>query len=344
MESNFRAFSNTTQLFGIVLSAVPAGGAAKAKRALVALPPEEGVAAAFATTADEVAVWSHDLSAPEGFQALPPQGPFDFLAYYLPKAREYQAFTFELALTQLAPGARVIVAGPKQGGAGSVKEMLQIYLGADLTKHAARHCVAWEGHCQTAPARAPLAASQKTFAAAAWGVSAQIRSYPGVFSHGRLDEGTHFLLERIQIKDYPFTHMLDWGCGAGVIGTLAKLVRPEAKVTFADSHAMALESTRETLKANHQVAEAVFASDGWSQVTGNFDLILSNPPAHRGFDTDLSATEKFLAGAPKHLLPGGRLILVANAHLPYLGVMNPLFKKVSVLAKNTQFQILEGMI
>jgi 16S rRNA (guanine1207-N2)-methyltransferase len=335
----FKAFSNSTQLFGIVLE-----GAARAKRALIALPPEAGLGRAFAAAADDVALWSHDWTFPEGFQTLPPQGPFDLLVFYLPKARDYQAFSLELALARLDPDARVIVAGSKQAGTGSAKELLQDYLGPEIEKHSARHCVAWDGRWQAVKPLASLGATRRReFSASAWGVSARLCSYPGVFSHGRLDEGTQFLLENFQIKA-PQARILDWGCGSGVLGILAKLALPEAKVSFADAHAMALESTRESLAANHVEAEAVIASDGWSQISGNFDLILSNPPAHRGIDTDLNASETFLAQAAGRLNPGGRLVMVANAHLPYFRVLNAVFKKTALLEKNTRFQVIEATL
>lgn len=71
--------------------------------------------------------------------------------------------------------------------------------------------------------------------------------------------------------------MLDLGCGAGVIGAYIKQQYPQVELTMADIHALALASSQRTLVENQLEAE-VIASDVFSNVTGKFDLIISNPP------------------------------------------------------------------
>ncbi len=44
----------------------------------------------------------------------------------------------------------------------------------------------------------------------------KVISLPGVFSHGRLDRGSALLLEHLD--KLPSGHLLDFGCGAGVLG------------------------------------------------------------------------------------------------------------------------------
>jgi 16S rRNA (guanine1207-N2)-methyltransferase len=181
------------------------------------------------------------------------------------------------------------------------------------------------------------------FEAKAWGKVIEVCSLPGVFSHGRLDAGSSFFLETLSTLNLEFDSALDWGCGAGAVGCLLKKFRSSASVVLADVSAPALESARETVRVNQLSGIQVVPSDGFSHLKGaQFDLIVSNPPAHKGFDSDFGATLNFLSTARNFMTPGGRLLLVANIQLPYLKVMKGNFKKTERLAVNRQFQILAG--
>ena len=181
---------------------------------------------------------------------------------------------------------------------------------------------------------------RQEFQADVAGMSFPVVTYPGTFSHRELDPGTQFLLETL---DKPqFRRALDWGCGAGVIGTYLQLLRPEGVVDLVDSHAMALLSARETWALNGFAPGRIAASDGFSDVRGTFDLIITNPPFHMGVKTQLSVTERMIRESGRFLVPGGRLVLVANAFLPYAGVMRESFSSVRVLAENPSYRVFEG--
>jgi 16S rRNA (guanine1207-N2)-methyltransferase len=346
MQENFKAYSNPTQLLGMLDLPL-------ATRLLVALPPEAGLQRAFQDRAAEVAVWHHDFatacleSGPSASVSLyPPPGPFDLVYYYLPKARDYQAYTLNMLAPCLTDNARLVAVGPKNGGAASANRMLAGY-GDVGAKHGARHCVAWE--CAPAAGKAG-AEAPAGFEASAWGQTAKLISLPGVFNHGRLDDGTRLLLDTVKLQGMKFKSALDWGCGTGVIGLLLKLARPECAVTFSDVSAVALESTRRNLEQYKLSSEKIIASDGYCHLQDHgqddikFDLILTNPPAHKGLASDHSVSERFLRETPRHLNPGGRLILVTNAHLPYIKIMEKEFKRVAILAKTPRFHVIEGKV
>ncbi len=161
-----------------------------------------------------------------------------------------------------------------------------------------------------------------------------------MFSHGKLDEGTDFLLA--QLRALPFEKALDWGCGAGVIGAALKLAHPEKHVDFVDSNVMALEATRRTLASNGFATDSVWPSDIFSDVHGRYDVIVSNPPFHKKLETDFSITERFLREAGEHLTGSGRLIIVANAFINYFPPLRESFGKVEVVAENTKFRVIEA--
>ena len=342
MKPSYKPYSNPTQLFGIATDGDEAVG-----KLLIALPTELSTATAFKGLAASITVWHQDWSLASQeesqFEVDPPQGPFDLVLLYLPKGIESQARILDALSSVIKSGGRLIVCGEKQSGINSAKVLLEKYCNSAPAKHSARHCIAWDLRIDRP---SPMPAREFTsFKVEAWGQSLEVASLPGVFAHGHMDEATAFLTETLDLKKMEFRKVLDWGCGAGVIGSLIRKDRKTSHVTLADSSVLAVESSRETLKRNGIEDVEVIATDGWSELGAErYDMIITNPPAHKGFKTDRSASEAFLTEAPKHLRPGGRLILVANGHLPYIPVLAKVFDKVRVVNKNARFQVLEGLL
>jgi len=139
-------------------------------------------------------------------------------------------------------------------------------------------------------------------------------SLPGVFSHGRLDVGSALLLEHLD--NLPSGRVLDFGCGAGVIGATLKRRYPQSELVLLDVDAFAVESSRRTLAANGLEAE-VIAGDGIDAAPRQLAAIISNPPFHQGVHTNYQASETLIERAAEHLSSGGELRLVANAFLRY---------------------------
>lgn len=174
----------------------------------------------------------------------------------------------------------------------------------------------------------------------------QLISLPGVFSHGRLDEGTALMLQnmpRIKPSKVRNRRVLDMGCGTGVIGLSLLKRDPELEVTFCDVNAMALEATRRSLNANDLEGE-VFASDMWSDVTERFDLIISNPPFHTGQKTDYDLADRFIRQAKKHLKRSGELRIVANRFLKYPDIIEATFGHCERIAETGKFCIWSARI
>ena len=74
-----------------------------------------------------------------------------------------------------------------------------------------------------------------------------------------------------------------------------------------------------------------------------FDWIVSNPPFHDGIATDYRFVEKFIAEAKWFLKPGGRLRIVANAHLKYVPAIEGAFGNCRIVAENARFRIYEAL-
>jgi release factor glutamine methyltransferase len=126
------------------------------------------------------------------------------------------------------------------------------------------------------------------------------------------------------------SRLLDMGTGSGAIAVAVAHTRPDADVTALDVSPDALAVARENAAANG--ASVRFLESSWFDALApgeTFDVIASNPPyiaagdAHlaqgdlrfepAGALTDhadgLSALRIIVAGGPRHLVPGGWLLL-----------------------------------
>ncbi|MDQ3457938.1 MAG: methyltransferase [Deinococcota bacterium] len=149
----------------------------------------------------------------------------------------------------------------------------------------------------------------------------ELAAEPGVFAAGKLDPGTAALLDALELTGLAGTSLagqrvLDLGCGYGLLAL--KAAGAGAKVTGLDDDLAAVRSSRANA-ASLGLEAAFLHSDVDSALGGEarFDLVLANPPFHVGKRVVLEVPRAFLAAAKRRLLPGGRLVLVANAALPY---------------------------
>lgn len=166
----------------------------------------------------------------------------------------------------------------------------------------------------------------------------QLVSHPGVFGHGKLDDGTRLLLDELsKLLPEGAASILDMGCGDGIL--TAWLAQRGAKVTGVDINAFAVEATRRTLAANALDGEAL-PSDVYSALPGRrFDVLVSNPPFHQERNIDYGPAGRLIGEAPAHLVPGGQLILVANAFLPYPDLLQAAFGGFQILADDRRFRV-----
>jgi 16S rRNA (guanine1207-N2)-methyltransferase len=141
------------------------------------------------------------------------------------------------------------------------------------------------------------------------GLSLQLTTDRGVFSHGQLDPGTRVLAEHMQIP--PGAEVLDLGCGYGVLGIVAGLLCPSCRVTMVDVNARACRLAEDNARANGLRNARVICGDAREVLAGQkFDLILCNPPVRAGREVVLS----LLAWSATALKPHGELWAVIHTN------------------------------
>lgn len=246
------------------------------------------------------------------FATAPDESRLDAAVLFLPKSRELTEYLLQ-ALAARLPGRELFLVGEKRAGIESASKQLAAF-GKPRKLDSARHCQLWQVTVEKAPEQPDLNALAQHFSLELEDGPLQIVSLPGVFSHGRLDRGTALLLKHLD--KLPTGHLLDFGCGAGVLGATLKRHYPESQVSLLDVDAFAIASSRLTLAANGLQAE-VLAGDGIHAAPFGLAAILSNPPFHQGVHTSYAATEQLLREAAQHLIPKGELRLVANSFLRY---------------------------
>jgi len=246
------------------------------------------------------------------FGVQPPAASFDTAVLFLPKSRELTDYLLN-ALASRLQGQLLYLVGEKRAGIERAAKQLAPF-GEARKLDSARHCQLWQVRVEHSPPTPSLSDLAQHFSLELVDGPLQIISLPGVFSHGRLDRGTQLLLG--QLDNLPAGRLLDFGCGAGIIGALLKRRYPHSEVHLLDVDAFAAESSRMTLAANGLEAE-VISGDGIDAAPHECAAIISNPPFHQGVHTHYAASENLLQRAASHLRPGGELRLVANAFLKY---------------------------
>lgn len=270
----------------------------------------------------------------------PPDPRYDVVVAYLQKGKDANELLLATAASVVAPGGRVFLVGENAAGIKPYAARLAERVGPIESSDAARHCVLYEAKATEARPDVQLDTWEKHFRVPVGTGAVDVVSLPGVFSHGRLDEGTAFLLPHLPSNIQGTA--LDFGCGSGVIGAAIASLNPGCGVTLVDSNALALRSTERTFSANGLTARDVRPADGIDSLdTGTFDLIVSNPPFHQGIGTDYTVVARFLQSCEQRLTDDGTLLMVANRFLPYERMM-PKALRMTNIAEDAKFKVLRG--
>jgi 16S rRNA (guanine1207-N2)-methyltransferase len=265
--------------------------------------------------------------------------PWQQLIIYWPKAKQRALYLLANLLPHLELGAEIYLVGENKGGIKSSAKLLEKYCSDASKIDSARHC---------SLIRATYTNQIGAFVKQDWlkkyqievaDITINVHSLPGVFSHGELDLGTKLLLENL--GHLKMKRTLDFGCGCGVIGSYIGLKRHGIPLELVDIDALAIESATLTLAANGIEAK-VYPSDSFSDIQGKFATIVSNPPFHTGIKTDYRVPEQFISDAPKQLMDGGQLRIVANNFLKYEPIIERHFAKQELIIETTKFKILSA--
>ncbi len=166
----------------------------------------------------------------------------------------------------------------------------------------------------------------------------EIDTYPGVFSHGKIDKATDFLLRSIEFS--VTDKVLDIGCGSGVIGLIAAKQVSEVECTDVDTRAVAL--TDHNIKKLKSQNIKVYGSNQYdSIVTKDFTKIIHNLPAQ----VAKPVQQELLKRGVGHLVQGGEFWVICQARLQRFvkREMKEVFSEVKFVGKESHFVIIKGV-
>jgi 16S rRNA (guanine1207-N2)-methyltransferase len=172
-----------------------------------------------------------------------------------------------------------------------------------------------------------------------------LSNHANVFSKDKLDYGSLLMLE--QFKKLPkVQHIVDLGCGNGVLGIIAQRHQPHSKISFLDESYMAIASAKmnyEKIYKEKTDSEFIVSDKLPQSFSTEVGLILCNPPFHQQHTLgDQIAWQMFIQSA-NNLKKGGELWIVGNRHLHYATKLKKIFGNSHTVATNKKFQVISAV-
>ncbi|WP_371169494.1 class I SAM-dependent methyltransferase [Aliiroseovarius sp. 2305UL8-7] len=231
------------------------------------------------------------------------------------------------AATQATNGGLVLLDGQKTDGVDSLLKSLKKAAALKGTLSKAHGKLVWFENADVAEWAATDTTLDEGFI-----------TRPGVFSADGIDKGSAVLVAAMP-PDLS-GRVADLGAGWGY---LARHILERPGVTSLDlveADLVAMDCARQ----NVQDTRAQFI---WEDATSfrpdiQYDMVISNPPFHTGRAGDPDLGRAFIKSAARMLKGSGRLVMVANRHLPYEDTLTEEFREVDDLGGSPGFKLLRG--
>jgi len=295
-----------------------------------------------ATKATQINLELNDLSPNIEYKNMlqPITGEFDLVLIRIPKNLSMLEYQLAILSNVVSSKTKVIAAGMCKDIHNSSIRLFERYLGpspSSLAKKKAR----------LIQPTGEFIGEQALPKACSWtleGYDFQISNHASVFSREQLDIGARFFLEHIPSGN--FKHIIDLGCGNGVIGLASAIKNPQAQVSCVDESQMAVQSAKDNFTRNLGISEPYqFIQDNClsSFDASSADLVLCNPPFHQQNTISDHIAWQMFNDAKKVLQSGGILRIIGNRHLAYQAKLKRIFGNCTQVAANRKFVILESV-
>ncbi len=258
-----------------------------------------------------------------------------------PRQRDEARALFARALARLTPGGILLACQANSEGAKSGEADLRRLAGPlqVLSKHKCR--VYWTR--PDAKIDGTLQAQWRELDKPRPIAGGEFLSRPGVFAWDRVDVASQLLATHLPADLHG--RAADLGCGWGYLA--AQLLQRCPGVDSVDLYEANLRALA-LAKRNLARFGARLGASRWHDVSlglgQDYDVIVSNPPFHTQQAIERpDLGRRFIAAAASALLPGGRLWLVANRHLPYEAALEEGFVQRRVVTQQQGFKVIEAV-
>lgn len=263
---------------------------------------------------------------------------YDLVLCYLPKNHSFLEDILAILSQSLKPHTPFIFTGMVKHMSRGHFQLIEKYIGPLTTSLAKKKARLIFSRLELPPQESPFPKYLQVH-----GLDHEFTQFSNIFSRDKLDIGTRFFLDHLPVD--LTGEALDLACGNGILGIKFKLQNPSALVSFTDESFMAMISAKTNYrKYSFNDRGNFFWSHSAEAVKDKqFDFIMCNPPFHQGTTVSTHIAHDMFKQSYKVLKKGGSLRIVANSHLGYPSILRRNFKKVSILASNKKFLILEAI-
>lgn len=254
--------------------------------------------------------------------------PYATAIVCLPRSREAARGLIARAAAEVAPGGWIAIDGQKTDGIDTALKDLRARV--DLSESLSK-------------AHGKLASFQAGPDLSDWlAKSHQVDGFqtlPGIFSADGPDLGSVLLASALPAK--LGGKVADLGAGWGFLAAEILKLPGVKKLDLVEAEADALDCAKVNItdpRARFHWADATT----WRPET-LLDVVVMNPPFHKGREADPALGAAFIRAARRMLAPSGELWLVANRHLPYDAVLSDNFLEVREVVTQGGFRVIQAI-
>lgn len=265
----------------------------------------------------------------------------DTVFFRIPKEKAVAHHVINQSFLALNPGGQLIISGEKNDGIKTYEKKAALLFGqSTIEKHKNTYLVVLT---KTTQAQTDKLLDDQNYSDSREisGIDG-IRCYskPGIFGWGKIDQGSELLIrEFIKHSDKinKESKILDLGCGWGYLALTLNTLGFN-QIDASDNNAGAVTVLQKTIDENH-LSMQVWADNCASKKSNCYNIVLCNPPFHKGFDHSYPLTDTFLSALKRLLKPSGCAFIVVNQFIPVEKFANQYFASIELLSNTNGFKV-----